>query len=162
MASCLSPSITGKMTLRITCDGAILDLFLDGKQQQQQQNSNDDFSKWDQESTFDTSDKLRVIAVSCRNQRSGAGVLASLENYSGDTVFYTNTKWKCSSVLETDWQLSEFQASSENWQNAVKTRDRSKNIGQISPTAVWIWSVGNLIDTVYCRGEGITEGEFMI
>ena len=161
MASSLSPSITGKMTLRITCDGAILDLFLDGEQQKQK-NSIDDFSKWNRESTFDTSNKLRVVAVTCRNQNGGAGVLASLEDERGNTVFYTNTKWKCSSVLETDWQLSEFQATSENWQNAVKTRDHSEEIGQISPTAVWIWNVENLIDTVYCRGEGITKGKFMI
>ena len=150
-------SISGKMTLRITCDDEIQELYLDGEQKIQDVN----FQRYRRESTVETSDKLTVIAVKCVNTGGGAGMLASLENEMGETVFYTDTNWKCSTVLEEDWQLPMFQATTDNWQNAIKTGDHSQKIGQISSDADWIWAVGKE-NTVYCRGADIVAGKFLI
>ena len=144
------------MTLRITCDDEIQELYLDGELQQVIDGSDKD---WAYVTTLETSDELTVIAVKCWDKVGDDGLLASLENESGDTVFHTDTNWKCSSVLENDWQDVDFQATSVNWQNAVKRRDHlnSARAGQISLDADWIWTNGDQ-DKVYCRGEGIAKG----
>ena len=102
---------------------------------------------------------MTVIALKCWDKGGDDGILASLENESGDAVFHTDTSWKCSSVLENDWQYADFQATSVNWQNAVKRRDHlnSARAGQISLDADWIWTNEDQ-DKVYCRGEGIAKG----
>ena len=144
-------SIAVKLTLRITCDDVIQKLYLDGEEQQDPK-----FRDWQSESTLETSDTLKVIAVRCINSGGGpAGIVASLENKEGKTIFYTNTNWTCSSERENNWYLPEFQATSANWENAVKRADHGGShwpvIGEISRDADWIWAIRNPL-TVYCRG----------
>ena len=144
------------MTLKITCDN-ILEVYLDGVQQQDNK-----LKAWNAESTFVTPDRLSLIALKCTNTGGPAGILASLQNEGGDVVFYTNTNWKCSSVLEEGWQLSEFQATSDNWQNAAKRGDHGSTtwgyIGEISHDADWIWAAKNEA-TVYCHGVVTVKGK---
>ena len=144
------------MTLRITCDDYIQELYLDGVKIPPDGN----IAIWNQESTFEISDTPRVIALKCLDYGAGDGILASLENESGDTVFYTDTKWKCSSVFENDWQVAKFKATSVNWRNSVKRRDHGGDVGKISTDADWIWTNGDQ-DTVYCRGR-VFVGKFLV
>ena len=144
------------MTLRVTCDDH-LELYLDGVQQQHSA-----LKIWQQESTFEEiTSKLEIIALKCVNTGGPGGIIASLENEDGDVVFYTDTYWKCSSVLEEGWQLSGFQDTSDNWHNAIKKGDNGDPtwgfIKQISHDADWIWARAG--GTVYCRGVVFTKGK---
>ena len=152
--------ITATLTLRINCDDH-LTLYLDGVQQE-----GPNLKIWNQESTFETSADLGIIAAKCHNTGGPGGLVGSLEDERGDVIFDTNTGWKCSAVLEDGWEQPEFQDTSSNWQNAKKVADHDGSqpwtnmvVGQISRDAEWIWSK-TLSTTVYCRGKVDFEGKF--
>ncbi|XP_063675855.1 coadhesin-like [Bolinopsis microptera] len=104
-----------------------------------------------------TSKGLSVIALKCIDVGGQYGILASLQNEGGETIFLTDTNWKCSSVQEEGWKLPGFEGSSDKWQSASKIADHGvtpwRYIAAISPNADWIWAVGaGERSTVYCRG----------
>ena len=106
-----------------------------------------------------------VIALKCIDEGGDYGILASLDNAKGTTIFLTDTNWKCSSVEEVGWKLPGFEDSSGNWQSASKIADHGAHpwydkAAAISHDADWIWAVGaGSKSTVYCRG--IVKGTFL-
>ena len=99
----------------------------------------------------------KVLAISCKNKGGPAGLLGS----TNDGRILTNSTWKCSNTLESDWNTVDFDDSS--WPDAVQVDTNVapgpvhhgwKVQNQIDPTAVWISTQENNIPagtTSYCR-----------
>ena len=131
--------------LRVTCDD-ILQVFLDGVEQ-----TDASLGVFYAESVITPAEMFQVIAFKCRNTGGPSGIVASIEDEAGATIYTTDTSWKCSSTLQDGWSNMDF--NSESWPNAVKIADHGDSpwntIGGISPDADWIWAPDNPW-TVYC------------
>ena len=148
MHSRLSVAIPGNMVvLKATCDNAMA-AYVDGVYKYA---ANLDI--YNVQSTVVIPNKFEVIAIKCVDTGGGEGLLASAENYLGELVLLSDTTWKCSKVFEQGWEQKDFNASSENWKNAIDIGAKSWSVkGQISPYASWIWTEER-VNTIYCRAE---------
>ena len=133
--------------LKATCDDRMA-VYIDGEYQYAA-----DLNTYNILSTIVIPNSFKVIAIKCVDIGQGEGLLASAENYLGELVLLSDTTWKCSEVLEQGWEQTNFDASSENWNNAVDIGEKSWSVkGQVSPYADWIWTEKR-VDTIYCRVE---------
>ncbi|KAL5259990.1 hypothetical protein ACHWQZ_G010191 [Mnemiopsis leidyi] len=148
MHSRLSVAIPGNMVvLKATCDNAMA-AYVDGVYKYAA-----NLDMYNVQSTVVIPNKFEVIAIKCVDTGGGEGLLASAENYLGELVLLSDTTWKCSKVFEQGWEQKDFNASSENWKNAIDIGAKSWSVkGQISPYASWIWTEER-VNTIYCRAE---------
>jgi len=146
-----SPTVTTKSTkaptlgsLFTTCDD-VMELFLDGV-------NYTDAAMKDVRQTSEVSFPLDtgVIAISCKDTGGWEGILASTT-----TGIVTDGSWKCSSVKEDNWMMSDFDDSA--WKNADTSRGTNVAHGhprpKIANNAYWIWATGYPTKTTeaYCR-----------
>jgi len=153
-----SPTVTTKSTkaptlgsLFTTCDD-VMELFLDGVKYT-------DAAMKDVRQTSEVSFPLDtgVIAISCKDTGGWEGILASTT-----TGIVTDGSWKCSSVKEDYWEMSDFDDSA--WNNADISRGTNEASSwglraNINNDAHWIWSEGTPTKTTqaYCRKSLVTD-----
>ena len=91
---------------------------------------------------------VEVIAIECENANKENGILASVENESGDIIVETDVSWKCTSTKTSGWEKKDFKEHS-SWPQATLS-EKVLRIGEISETAKWIWA-DNEENFAYCR-----------
>jgi len=150
-----SPTVTTKSTkaptlgsLFATCDDR-MEVFFDGVKY-----TDAAMSKWDNTSEVSIPPHTEVIAISCRDTGHWEGIVASTT-----TGIVTDGSWKCSSVKENNWMMSDFDDSA--WNNADLSRGTNGapklHKGSVRPNitnnAYWIWSTSYASPTTeaYCR-----------
>ena len=98
-----------------------------------------------------------VIGIQCFNTDSHSnglgGLIASIENSSGETIMESDNTWTCSLSYEEDWQMEDFD---QDWRTSLETIDQGTNnwgtLTGISSGAKWI-STGSS-KSIYCRIKG--------
>jgi len=149
-----SPTVTIKSTaaptlesLFVTCDNE-MELFLDGVKY-----TDTAMTEFLKTSKVSIPPHTEVIAIYCKDLGRGEGVLGSTT-----TGIVTDGSWKCSSVKEDNWMMSDFDDSA--WNNADNSRGVNKNNSyhkrdwpKIANNAYWIWATGYPTKTTeaYCR-----------
>jgi len=150
-----SPTVTTKSTktptpgsLFATCDNE-MEVFLDGVKY-----TDAAMKHWEKTSEVSIPPHTDVIAISCKDTGYTEGFVASTT-----TGIVTDGSWKCSSVKEDNWMMSDFDDS--DWKSADTSRGtnvapKQYNWGlraNIDNNAHWIWATGYPTKTTeaYCR-----------
>jgi len=149
-----SPTVTTKSTeaptqesLFATCDD-VMEVFLDGVKY-----TDTAMTHYTKTSKVSIPPHTDVIAISCKDTGGREGIVASTT-----TGIITDGSWKCSSVKEDNWMMSDFDDSA--WNNADISRGVNTNNGyhkrdwqNIANNAYWIWATGYPTKTTeaYCR-----------
>jgi len=150
-----SPTVTTKSTeaptqesLFATCDD-VMEVFLDGVKY-----TDTAMTHYTKTSKVSIPPHTDVIAISCKDTGGREGIVASTT-----TGIITDGSWKCSSVKEDNWMMSDFDDSA--WNNADISR--GTNVApkpypwgvrpNIANNAYWIWATGFPTNTTeaYCR-----------
>ena len=87
-----------------------MEVFLDGVKYTDAAMKN-----WEKTSEVSIPPHTEVIAISCKDTGGGEGIVASTT-----TGIVTDGSWKCSSVKEDNWMMSDFDDSA--WNNADISR----------------------------------------
>jgi len=150
-----SPTVTTKSTeaptqesLFATCDD-VMEVFLDGVKY-----TDTAMTHYTKTSKVSIPPHTDVIAISCKDTGGREGIVASTT-----TGIITDGSWKCSSVKEDNWMMSDFDDSA--WNNADISRGTNVAPKQypwgvrpkIANDANWIWATGYPTKTTeaYCR-----------
>jgi len=155
-----SSTVTTKSTeaptqesLFATCDD-VMEVFLDGVKY-----TDTAMTHYTKTSKVSIPPHTDVIAISCKDTGGREGIVASTT-----TGIITDGSWKCSSVKEDNWMMSDFDDSA--WNNADISR--GTNVApkpypwgvrpNIANNAYWIWATGFPTNTTeaYCRKSKIT------
>ena len=140
-----------KLTLRLSCDN-IATVFLDGERMGGLTNLNN----WGLVTKVEIPLSFSVIGIQCFNSDSLIGIgglIASIENSSGETIMESDNTWTCSLSYEEDWQKEDFD---QDWSTSLETIDQGTNAWRfltgISSGAKWISTESS--ENIYCRIKG--------
>jgi len=140
----------GENSLKVACDNAKT-VYVDGELKF----SDED---WKTVASLDVPASAQVIAVKCRDDGGGYGIVGDLKDSTGNTITATDESWKCSAEEESGWEQPGFDA--EDWNPAKDMGDgnhliRLEEFAEIdSPNRKSIWADGTDGNTVvYCRKE---------
>merc|ERR1719283_57177 len=125
-------------SLIVNCDNH-MELFLDGVKH----TTDAAMNVWDRPSKVSIPPHTGVIAIYCKDTGGNQGIIASTS-----TGIVTDGSWKCSSVKEDNWMMSDFDDSA--WNNADISRGtnvapKARPWGvrpNIANNAYWIWATG--------------------
>ena len=94
-----------------------------------------------------------VIGIQCHNTGGIGGLIASIENSSGETINESDNTWTCSSSYENRWQMEDFD---QDWSTPFQIIYQGTNIwptlSGISSGAKWISFDSR--NNIYCRIKG--------
>ena len=127
-------------TATFTCKGT-MELFADGISK----GKTDDRGRTTTD--FVIPSNTKIIAVKAKSFRPG--IRGSFSN-----GLVTNSSWKCSDRFNHGWNILGFDDG--NWPAAVEIPQHhgdalEGNIAGIDPTAKWIWTKKQGVDSCYCR-----------
>ena len=110
-------------------------------------------NNWTLVTTVEIPLSFSVIGIQCFNTYGPGGLIASIENSSGETIMESDNTWTCSLSYEEDWQKKDFD---QDWSTSLETIDHGTNpwgtLPGISQDAKWL-STGSS-ESIYCRIKG--------
>ena len=146
-------TISESYTLRATCDNTMT-LYVDG---QEIQPTSGDNVHWNQEKIFAIPSTFQTIAIKCVDVGSQEGILASVQDDTGQVILLTDNTWRCAEAEQHGWTLAEFQEDPEIWKSAGEIGPHGMSpwmqIGAISLEAKWIWYWG--LDTDFVTSQAV-------
>ena len=134
-------------TMKAICDDQIT-LWVDGVQ-------TDGHGVWNQMSTLDIPATTQVLGIKCFSMGGAYGIMAAVQDVTGENVLVTDDSWSCSNAADDGWEKADF-VEGGNW-NAASYYNHG---GYITDNGPWssmsanrqiIWTDSAADTTVYCR-----------
>lgn len=137
-------------TLKAACDDETT-VYVDGELKHSD-------TDWDSIARVDVPSSAQVIAISCRDDGGGYGIVGDLTDSSGNSIMVTDNSWRCSAVKEDGWEQPGFDAGEWNAPKDMGDGSHLKRLEQFaeisSPDRKAIWAAGTDGNKeVYCRKE---------
>ena len=135
--------------LKVVCDD-ISTIFVDGEQKEAAGTG-----VWNQLATLVIPASTKTIGVQCKNTGGPYGIMATVEDSTGNVFVVSDNTWKCSNQAQDGWSKSGF-VEGASWKPAFYYTGQgayNSDTGAwkgMSPNKKVIWtSTGD--GTVYCR-----------
>jgi len=139
--------VQGDLTLKVICDD-ISTIFVDGEQRDAAGTG-----AWNQLATLTIPDNTGAIGIQCRNTGGPYGIMAQVEDASGQVFEVTNNEWQCSNTAADGWATADFAggwAAASYYNHPGYIHDQGAWRG-MSPNKKIIWTNTAADTTVYCR-----------
>ena len=107
----------------MTADDEIAKVLVDGVLQELGTKANN----WTLETIIPFNKLDRVLAIKVVNSFRENGLLASISRETGQSLFVTDSSWRCSVVQKDGWQRADFQETSD-WGDAVEVAKHGEGV----------------------------------
>ena len=110
---------------------------------------------WNEISTLDIPATTQVLGIKCVNNGGPYGIMAAVQDVTGDDVLVTDDSWSCSNAADDGWEKADF-VEGGNW-NAASYNNHGDYMTDngpwtsISANRQIIWTDSAADTTVYCR-----------